>query len=333
MSQIVPYVCERLGDAQISCIMDSGEPWFKAVDVARALKYARTDQAIRVHVADDDKREQGSFILNPLCERGLKGNWRATVYINESGLYCLIFGSRLEEAKVFMHWVTRDVLPQIRKTGSYNINNYHYWRDDPMNWGEVDKLAEGREDQLHYKVVKHIRDRYPDATLNAGLGEHLTTRHARMDSWRKGYQQGQPDLTVIRGLPNGFQDVLAIEFKNPNGKGRLSDKQIEYHKQLKDHCNIQTIVGCVYDDVIIAIHDHYKTVFAKAQIPAIQDKGSAYNFATNGNPQYWCKKLVNKPTLLEECQRRRISKDEVYIKSNREIASILITFDREHTHQ
>ncbi len=99
-----------------------------------------------------------------------------------------------------------------------------------MTWGEVDQLASGREDQLRYKVVKHIRDRYPDATLNAGLGEHLTTRHARMDSWSKGYKT---DLTVIRGLPNGFQYVLATEFKNPNGTGRLSEKQQEYHKHLK----------------------------------------------------------------------------------------------------
>jgi hypothetical protein len=94
-----------------------------------------------------------------------------------------------------------------------------------MTWAEVDQLASGREDQLHYKVVKRIRDRYPDATLTAGLGEHLTTRHARMDSWSKGYKTGQPDLTIIRGFPNGFQDVLAIEFKNPNGKGRLSENK------------------------------------------------------------------------------------------------------------
>ncbi len=88
-----------------------------------------------------------------------------------------------------------------------------------MTWGEVDQLATGREDQLPYKFVKHIRDRYPDTTLNAGLGEHLTTRHARMDSWSKGYKTGQPDLTVTRGLPNGFQDVLTIEFKNQTEQG------------------------------------------------------------------------------------------------------------------
>ena len=326
MSQIIPYTCEQLSGIQISCIIDDGEPWFRAIDIATALKYTDTDKAIRRHVADDDKRQQGSFNLKPAVLAGFKGNWKMTKYINESGLYCLIFGSNMEEAKIFKHWVSRVVLPQIRKTGSYN-SNYHYYRDAPMTWGEVDQLATGREDQLHYKVVKHIRDRYPDAILNAGLGEHLTTRHARMDSWSKGYKTGQPDLTVIRGLPNGFQDVLTIELKNPNGTGRLSDKQEEYHKHLKEQSNIDTIVGCVYDDIIIEMHDHYKTVFAKAQTPAIQAK--AYNFAKNENPQYWCKKLGSKPALLEECEKRHISAKGIDIKSNREIASILITFDKE----
>jgi len=72
---------------------------------------------------------------------------------------------------------------------------------------------------------------------------------------------------------------------------------------------------------------HYKTVFAKAQTPAIQAK--AYNFAKNENPQYWCKKLGSKPALLEECEKRHISAKGIDIKSNREIASILITFDKE----
>jgi hypothetical protein len=74
---------------------------------------------------------------------------------------------------------------------------------------------------------------------------------------------------------------------------------------------------------------HYKTVFAKAQTPAIQDKANAYNFTKHDNPQDWCNRLGNKPALLEECEKRHISANEVYIKSHREIASILITFDKE----
>ena len=61
MSQIVPYVCEHLGGAITNCIVDDGDPWFKAVDVARVLRYTATDTAMHMHVADDDKRQQGSI--------------------------------------------------------------------------------------------------------------------------------------------------------------------------------------------------------------------------------------------------------------------------------
>ncbi len=87
-----------------------------------------------------------------------------------------------------------------------------------MTWGAVDQLAKGREYQLHSKVVEHIKDRNPDATLRVGLGEHLATRHARTDSWSEAHQTGQPDLTVISGLPNGFQEDYQLTLKTPTGK-------------------------------------------------------------------------------------------------------------------
>ncbi len=77
------------------------------------------------------------------------------------------------------------------------------------------------------------------------------------------------------------------------------------------------------------MHDHYKEVFAKSHMPSIQDKPKTYNFAKNENPRYWCKKLGNKQALLEELDHRYIPTDGVYLKTNREIASILITFDKQ----
>ncbi len=109
MCEIVKYACDELGGAEISCIVENGEAWFKAIDVAKALKYKDSDDAIRKHVSEDDKRQQCSFKLNPGKTPGLQGNWKNAKYINESGLYCLIFGSKLEQAKAFKHWVTRVV--------------------------------------------------------------------------------------------------------------------------------------------------------------------------------------------------------------------------------
>ena len=81
-------------------------------DVAEALGYAKARNAIATHVADEDKTHapiQGG------CSTGVQ----ETTIINESGLYSLILGSKLEKAKEFKRWVTAEVLPTIRKTGGY----------------------------------------------------------------------------------------------------------------------------------------------------------------------------------------------------------------------
>ena len=64
---------------------------------------------------------------------------------------------------------------------------------------------------------------------------------------------------------------------------------------------------------------------------AIKDEPvKTFNFATNDNPSYWCNKLKNHTGLHEECEKRGIAKDEFFIKTKREIATILITFDRQN---
>ena len=89
--------------------------YFVGKDVAEALGYAKPRNAIAVHVSADDKRDAP-------FQGDLGGTQKMTV-INESGLYALIFGSKLQKAKDFKHWVTSEVLPSIRKTGSYSATS------------------------------------------------------------------------------------------------------------------------------------------------------------------------------------------------------------------
>lgn len=98
----------------IRTTMIDGEPWFVGKDVATALGYAKPLGAISTHVSEDDSLKQG--LTDSL------GRTQESIFINESGLYTLIFGSKLESAKKFKSWVTKDVLPSIRKTGSYNVH-------------------------------------------------------------------------------------------------------------------------------------------------------------------------------------------------------------------
>lgn len=95
----------------IRAINIDGVPWVVGKDVALALSYTNPQKAIRDHVTEDDKTVNDLFTVN-----GTKG-----ILINESGLYSLILSSKLPRAKEFKHWVTSEVLPSIRKTGSYTV--------------------------------------------------------------------------------------------------------------------------------------------------------------------------------------------------------------------
>lgn len=91
---------------------EKGEPWFCGKDVAEALGYSNTKDALLRHVDKTDKL--GSQITT-------SGQARTMTFINESGLYSLILSSKLEAARRFKHWVTSEVLPSIRKQGGYMV--------------------------------------------------------------------------------------------------------------------------------------------------------------------------------------------------------------------
>ena len=95
---------------QIRTTVIDGEPWLVGKDVAEALGYTNPSKALIDHVDTEDKLNNES-----LSSLGQRGGW----LINESGMYSLIFASKLPTAKQFKHWVTSEVLPSIRKSGMY----------------------------------------------------------------------------------------------------------------------------------------------------------------------------------------------------------------------
>lgn len=109
MNELMTYVSKEFG--QIRAIEIDGEPWLVGKDVAEALGYSDTDQAIRRHVDDEDKLTR-SFDGS--------GQNREMYVINESGLFSLILSSNMPGAKKFKRWVTAEVLPAIRRQGYYS---------------------------------------------------------------------------------------------------------------------------------------------------------------------------------------------------------------------
>lgn len=112
MEQIKIFNSDEFGS--VRTIIIDGEPWFAGRDVAASLGYKDTSDALKKHVAEEDKLTR--------CFTD-SGQNRQMYVINESGLYSLIFGSKLESAQKFKHWVTSEILPCIRKNGIYATDN------------------------------------------------------------------------------------------------------------------------------------------------------------------------------------------------------------------
>lgn len=108
MNELQIFNSEEFGD--IRTVTIENEPWFVGKDVATALGYSNPQKAVRDHISEEDRG---------VNEMDTPSGRQNLAVINESGLYALIFGSKLESAKRFKHWVTSEVLPAIRKTGAY----------------------------------------------------------------------------------------------------------------------------------------------------------------------------------------------------------------------
>lgn len=138
MNELQIFNSEEFGD--IRTVQLNNETYFVGKDVATALGYADTFGALKKHIMDEDKL---------VCQIDSAGQKRDVTVINESGLYALIFGSKLESAKRFKHWVTSEVLPAIRKTGSYR---------KPMTTDQkIQLLAQGNV-ELTEKIDKVDKD-------------------------------------------------------------------------------------------------------------------------------------------------------------------------------
>ncbi|MFC5996926.1 Bro-N domain-containing protein [Pseudonocardia hispaniensis] len=108
MNDIVPF---HYGAHEVRTVEIDGEPWFVAADVCTILDIGRVHDAVRG--LDDD--EKGADTI-----RTPGGDQQVTI-VNEPGLYSLILRSRKPEAKAFKRWITHEVLPAIRRTGSYSV--------------------------------------------------------------------------------------------------------------------------------------------------------------------------------------------------------------------
>lgn len=149
MSKLITF--ENMKFGKLTVIEKDGEFFFIGKEVAEKLGYINPHKAIRDHIDSEDKRTER--FVHPL------GGVQATIIINESGLYSLILSSKLQQAKEFKRWVTKDVLPSIRKNGGYIKNQENLSKEDILAGAvllannliaEKDKVIEDLEPKAKY---------------------------------------------------------------------------------------------------------------------------------------------------------------------------------------
>lgn len=148
---------------KVRTIVIDDEPWFVGKDVADILGYQNGSRDINRHVDEDDRQNY---------QNGTFESPRGMTVINESGLYSLILSSKLPTAKKFKHWVTSEVLPSIRKTGSYNLPDFNNPAEAARAWANE---YEAKQKLLTENKVMKPKAEYFDCLVDRNLLTNFRT--------------------------------------------------------------------------------------------------------------------------------------------------------------
>ena len=194
MTDIKTYTSTEFGSIRVMEI--DGEPWFVGKDVAEALGYRNTKDALAKHVAPEDKI-MGSQNATPSVTDSM-GRKQWPTWINEAGVYSLAFSSKLPDAEIFTKWVTHEVLPSIRKHGAYISGQEDMTPEELIAKALVaaQKIIDDKERQIKQKD-DHIKELEPKArfadAVNASDTSILIGELAKILR-QNGYEIGQNRL-------------------------------------------------------------------------------------------------------------------------------------------
>ena len=222
MENIQVFNNTEFGD--IRTIQLNNETYFVGNDVAKALGYSNYKKAVPTHVSDDDKLR---------TQIGYAGQKREVTVINESGLYALIFGSKLESAERFKHWVTSEVLPTLRKTGSYGMPQGKELL--ALAVIEAQKTIEEKDKEIERMRPKEV---FADAVASSKdsilIGElaklicqnGYSVGQNRLFAWMRdnGYlmvQGASRNIPKQRYVEQGLFEIKESSIANPDGSVRL----------------------------------------------------------------------------------------------------------------
>lgn len=196
MEQLEVFEKYNLGKIRGIFDKEDGEAWFIGKDVAKALGYKDTDQAIRRHVDPEDVRTRrfDGFM-----------DGKPPIIINESGVYSLIFSSKLPSAKAFKRWVTSEVLPSIRKKGYYVDETAIRLEQTELLLSGYKELQPNKARFLHEDLIQTLKDQNKVLRAeNSSLRRSLKISADRADDL-------EAKLTDVK--ENLINQLLGIEIK------------------------------------------------------------------------------------------------------------------------
>jgi prophage antirepressor-like protein len=195
--------------SEVTMIQDNENVvWFKGIDVASILGYSNREKAIRMHVDEDEKKKMNE--LMPAHDTLHLKSQPHTVFINESGLYCLVLRSKLDGAKKFKRWVTKEVLPNIRNSGSYSVKK-------EIN---SEKLRE-----IQLKEIQ-ILDNITDAKLKQAFLDRLMNE---ITGDKKETSEYSRDIITI--LKEEFNKTIDFSLAAKIGKYIVKQYRLKYNKE------------------------------------------------------------------------------------------------------
>lgn len=225
----------------VRTIQINGEPWFVGKNVSDILGYQNGSRDINRHVDEEDKRVERIV---------LAGQNREVILINESGLYSLIFSSKLPNARKFKRWVTSEVLPAIRKTGSYTVNKKpdSYQIEDPVErakrWIEEqeekkqlkNQVAEMKPKSDYFDAIcdSKLLTNFRDAAKELGMSQPQFTGYLKSNKYIYATSKGElrpmesyraSDLFQMKSYTNPYNGYSGV-------RTYLTPKGIQYFRMI-----------------------------------------------------------------------------------------------------
>ena len=217
-------------------VQGSSQPWVR-------FPYAQNNASNTVDIQMESTTDVAG-------ETGLQRSARLREkWLQEPAVYQLISKSKRPEAVDFQKWFFEEVLPSLRKNGFYTSTSTRNHQLHVLN-----------ETDLHHKLVEFIRSRYPGNLIIAGLGENQITPSMRLDSYRKGYTKGQPDIMLP--VRSGRKVGLALELKSPGWQGEASENQKIFLDKLQAE-GWEICVSNCYEDLLFVVRDYMEKATKK----------------------------------------------------------------------